>query len=154
MRFRLCGLEKVEIEIRLNAAMIRPCGMLKEGVKSDDMVVWPENKGPLAGRCPECKVGKLVLWYGDRIYRVYKCVNCGMIFDRKGLVDVVENNEVKKIVDRVFGELGLESVDLRAFMIVVNKVCVDELKGRVPKLRRDDFVKWGYVVEGSRVRRK
>jgi len=39
-------------------------------------------------------------------------------------------------------------------MIVVNKVCVDELKGRVPKLRRDDFVKWGYVVEGSRVRRK
>ncbi len=118
------------------------------------MVVWPENKGPLAGRCPECKVGKLVLWYGDRIYRVYKCVNCGMIFDRKGLVDVVENNEVKKIVDRVFGELGLESVDLRAFMIVVNKVCVDELKGRVPKLRRDDFVKWGYVVEGSRVRRK
>ena len=90
----------------------------------------------------------------DRIYRVYKCVNCGMIFDRKGLVDVVENKEVKKIVDRVFGELGLESVDLRAFMIVVNKVCVNELKGRVPKLRRDDFVKWGYVVEGSRVRRK
>ena len=46
MRFRLCGLEKVVIEIRLKY------GMLKDGVKSDDMVVWPENRGPLAGRCP------------------------------------------------------------------------------------------------------
>ena len=52
------------------------------------------------------------MWYGDRIYRIYKCVNCGMIFDRRGLVDIVENNDVRRIVDRVYNELGLESVDL------------------------------------------
>ena len=105
MTFIGVGLEKVVIEIRLSGRTTKLCGR-------QNMVVWPENKGPLAGRCPECKVGKLVLWYGDRIYRVYKCVNCGMIFDRRGLVDIVENNDVRRIVDRVYNELGLESVDL------------------------------------------
>ena len=61
-------------------------------------------------------------------------------------------------LEQVFGDVEItrycDIVYSGAQLAQVNKVCVDELKGRVPRLRRDDFVKWGYVVEGSRVRRK
>ena len=118
------------------------------------MVVWPENRGPLAGKCPECKVGTLVLWYGDRIYRVYKCLNCGMIHEKRGVEVKVGNSDVRKIVDKVFTELGLSVVDKRAFMVVVDRVCYDELKGRIPAITRAEFKSWGYDVTDSQISRR
>ncbi len=118
------------------------------------MVRWPEDRGPLAGRCSSCKSGKLVLWYGDRIHRVYKCVNCGMIHDKRGEDDIVGDDDVRRVVDSVFNQLKLEVVDLRAFVIVVNKVCYHTLGGRIPVLHRKQFRDWGYVVRNGKIWKK
>lgn len=118
------------------------------------MAVWPENKGPLAGKCPECRDGDLVLWYSDRIYRVYKCVKCGMMHDRRGYVKKVSRQEMREVVDKVFGELGMSAVSKRAFIETVDKVCYEELGGRIPVILRGDFERWGYVVDGGIIRRR
>lgn len=118
------------------------------------MVVWPENKGPLAGKCPECRVGNVVLWYSDRIFRVYKCVECGMIFDRKGYVKKVDRGVAKRVVDEVFEELGLEVVSQRAFVETVDRVCCEKYGGGLPVIDRGEFEKWGYLVRDGLIRRR
>ncbi len=115
------------------------------------MVVWPENKGPLAGRCPACN-GQVVLWVGG-IQKIYKCTKCGLLSDTAGARIIIPGSQVRKIVDEVWDALGLPWVSTQTFLSTVDKVCCDRLGGHVQMITRQQFRQWGYTANSTRLQK-
>jgi hypothetical protein len=113
--------------------------------------VWPPGKGPLSGKC-SCGGTVHVRWKG--IYSEYFCDKCGIVTDHPGRREQLPRQEVKKVVDMVFSEIKQPTVDYRAFLILVDQVCFQSLGGRFPVIKVEEFERWGYVIHGTRIKRK
>lgn len=81
--------------------------------------VWPQGKGTLGGRCPECG-DQVMLHWKDKVSAEYYCMGCGLILKHAGY-QKLDNAELRKIILEVFNELeakGIKEVKLQAFLRV------------------------------------
>jgi hypothetical protein len=58
------------------------------------------------------------------------------------------------VVDSVFYEINEPSVDLRAFLIIVDRAALKVLKTRISSIKQEDLKSWGYEIQGSRLYRR
>lgn len=106
------------------------------------------------GKCPACG-GQIFIHWKCRVAAEYYCVSCGAVYPNyAGRRSVLAKPELQMVVDSVFREIGEDSVDLRAFFILVDKVSLKVLNNRVPTVKRADLISWGYEIQGSRIYRK
>lgn len=81
--------------------------------------VWPNGKGTLGGRCPECG-DQVMLHWKDKIAAEYYCMGCGLILQHAGYRKL-DNSELRKILLETFNELeakGIKDIKLQAFLRV------------------------------------
>lgn len=112
---------------------------------------WPQGKGPLGGRC-KCGGRIQVHWKG--IQPEYSCDKCGMVTDHPGFKPKIDRTQVREIVNACFTGIGKPSVQYRAFILLVDQVCFQNLGGHFPVIRVTEFESWGYTIESGRIRRK
>jgi hypothetical protein len=84
------------------------------------VIGWPEGKGVLGGRCPECG-GQVELHYKDKITAEWWCRECGLVLTHSGYRNL-DNTELRKIIADVFNELeasrGVSEIKLQPFVQV------------------------------------
>lgn len=81
--------------------------------------VWPEGKGVLGGRCPECN-DQVMLHWKDKVTAEWYCMGCGLILQHAGYRKL-DNAELRKVILETFNELeshGVKDVKLQAFLRV------------------------------------
>lgn len=85
----------------------------------DLSTVWPEGKGVLGGRCPECG-DQVMLHWKDKVTAEWYCMGCGLILQHAGYRKL-DNSELRKIILETFNELeskGIKDIKLQAFLRV------------------------------------
>jgi len=111
---------------------------------------WPAGKGPIAGKC-RCGGRIQVHWKG--IEPEYSCDKCGLVSDHPGQKVKIDRSHVRYIVDQCFVAVGKPSVQYRAFILLVDQVCFQNLGGHFPVIKVTEFESWGYKIEAGRIRK-
>lgn len=108
---------------------------------------FPAGHGPKCGLCPDCGVILQIDWRCTLLTE-YHCTGCGRVFHNyNGIKAKVHREEVKPIIDALWKELDMKTVDGNIFIKLVDQVAVKAFKNHIPVISKKDLAKWGYHLE-------